>query len=102
DGIRDFHVTGVQTCALPIYDFYIEAASLFVEGAQIGRLRLRPRSSVLSFDNPEHQDEIEFLGRVVGYYKQDAGKKFLAYGQLMQIGRASCRERAQISLVAVT
>src|SRR5690606_6210818 len=22
DGIRDFHVTGVQTCALPILDFY--------------------------------------------------------------------------------
>src|SRR5690606_39481946 len=21
DGIRDFHVTGVQTCALPIYNF---------------------------------------------------------------------------------
>src|SRR5690606_41132771 len=21
DGIRDFHVTGVQTCALPIFDF---------------------------------------------------------------------------------
>src|SRR5690606_39904549 len=25
DGIRDFHVTGVQTCALPIYRQYIEA-----------------------------------------------------------------------------
>src|SRR5690606_40999784 len=23
DGIRDFHVTGVQTCALPIYLYYI-------------------------------------------------------------------------------
>src|SRR5690606_34095643 len=22
DGIRDFHVTGVQTCALPIFSFY--------------------------------------------------------------------------------
>src|SRR5690606_40553989 len=22
DGIRDFHVTGVQTCALPIYNLY--------------------------------------------------------------------------------
>src|SRR5690606_40255830 len=22
DGIRDFHVTGVQTCALPIYDVW--------------------------------------------------------------------------------
>src|SRR5690606_2128474 len=24
DGIRDFHVTGVQTCALPIYQLYQE------------------------------------------------------------------------------
>src|SRR5690606_40406602 len=24
DGIRDFHVTGVQTCALPIWMLYIE------------------------------------------------------------------------------
>src|SRR5690606_41057171 len=27
DGIRDFHVTGVQTCALPIYDFHVFAKS---------------------------------------------------------------------------
>src|SRR5690606_32303817 len=25
DGIRDFHVTGVQTCALPIYNFSVVA-----------------------------------------------------------------------------
>src|SRR5690606_29477645 len=28
DGIRDFHVTGVQTCALPIYDYDIDPAHL--------------------------------------------------------------------------
>src|SRR5690606_40245819 len=30
DGIRDFHVTGVQTCALPIYDlaFAVNAHTL--------------------------------------------------------------------------
>src|SRR5690606_40578475 len=26
DGIRDFHVTGVQTCALPIYDRVLRQA----------------------------------------------------------------------------
>src|SRR5690606_39477618 len=31
DGIRDFHVTGVQTCALPIYAF--DDVALFVDGA---------------------------------------------------------------------
>src|SRR5690606_39416252 len=25
DGIRDFHVTGVQTCALPIFDFIVRS-----------------------------------------------------------------------------
>src|SRR5690606_40842383 len=29
DGIRDFHVTGVQTCALPISDGDLEALRLF-------------------------------------------------------------------------
>src|SRR5690606_40191924 len=28
DGIRDFHVTGVQTCALPIYARYLKTYSL--------------------------------------------------------------------------
>ena len=64
--------------------FYIECASLFVEGAQVGRLPLRPRDYILSFQNPEHKEMLDFLGRVVGYYKQDTAKKFLVYGQLMR------------------
>src|SRR5690606_17337441 len=31
DGIRDFHVTGVQTCALPISDGHLIASSLIPE-----------------------------------------------------------------------
>src|SRR5690606_40959925 len=39
DGIRDFHVTGVQTCALPIYEFmrqnpnasYLQQQQYFLE-----------------------------------------------------------------------
>jgi hypothetical protein len=65
-------------------DFYIECASLFVEGAQVGRIRLRPRSGVLSLQDPSQREMIDFLGRIVGYYKQEAGKKFLAYGRLMR------------------
>jgi hypothetical protein len=64
--------------------FFIECASLFTEGAQVGRLRLRPRDMSLSLDNPDHKEMIEFLGRVVGYYKQDVAINFLAYGQLMR------------------
>jgi len=64
--------------------FFIECASCFVEGMQIGRLRLRPRSGALSFQNPEHKEMFDFLGRIVGYYKQDVTKKFLAYGRLLR------------------
>src|SRR5690625_7962055 len=35
DGIRDGHVTGVQTCALPIYDH--RSADLLDEGADVIR-----------------------------------------------------------------
>src|SRR5690606_40918931 len=40
DGIRDFHVTGVQTCALPIYDDVFYAIddpyiTVFIVSAQI-------------------------------------------------------------------
>jgi len=64
--------------------FFIECGSLFVEGMQIGRLRLRPRDNTLSFQKPEHKEMIDFLGRVVGYYKQGTAKKFLVYGRLMR------------------
>jgi hypothetical protein len=64
--------------------FFIECASLFVEGAQVGRLRLRPRDITILFEKPEHQEMIAFLGRIVGYYKQRCAKKFLVYGQLVR------------------
>src|SRR5215475_14751118 len=44
DGIRDFHVTGVQTCALPIC--WRPRPGAVVEGIRLGRLqaeRLEPR-----------------------------------------------------------
>ncbi len=75
---------GLELSVGPGDAFFIQSASLFVEGAQIGRLRLRPRDMSLSFQKPEHKEMIDFLGRVVGYYKQETTKKFLAYGQLMR------------------
>jgi len=64
--------------------FFIQSASMFVEGMQVGRLRLRPRSSALSFQNPEHKDMLDFLKQIVGYYKQETAKKFLVYGRLLR------------------
>ena len=64
--------------------FYIECASMFVEGMQIGRIRLRPRSSSLNFQKPEHKSFVDYLGKMVGYYRQEQTKKFLCYGQLLR------------------
>jgi hypothetical protein len=64
--------------------FFIEAASLFVEGTQIGRIRLKPRDANLSPDDPRHKEMVEFLKQVVDYYKQDTTKSFLVYGPLLR------------------
>ena len=64
--------------------FFMQSASLFLEGAQVGRFRLRPRSSSLSLHKPGQKELFDFLSLVVGYYKQDTAKKFLTYGRLMR------------------
>src|SRR5690606_40047539 len=80
DGIRDFHVTGVQTCALPI---------LFgmISGSAVSNI-----ASVGVFTIPTMKR--------TGYSARDAGAIEAVGstgGQLMppvmEIGRASCRER---------
>jgi hypothetical protein len=64
--------------------FFMQSASLFLEGAQVGRFRLRPRNSNLSPHKPEQKPLFDFLALLVGYYKQDLAKKFLTYGRLMR------------------
>jgi hypothetical protein len=63
---------------------FMEAGSLFVEGAQMGRLHLEPMRDSLSFEQPERKEMVDFLGRLVAYYRQEGAKKFLCYGQLMR------------------
>src|SRR5690606_39821397 len=67
DGIRDFHVTGVQTCALPI-------------------------SGPLTVADVDHP-------RAVPPWQ---GAALVEADDLQQIGRASCRERVERSVGAVT
>src|SRR5207302_7518136 len=51
DGIRDFHVTGVQTCALPIYDGRTSFLSL---SGPPGRTRQRKKrgTAIIRIDHP--------------------------------------------------
>src|SRR5690606_39289891 len=72
DGIRDFHVTGVQTCALPIFP---DAEANELAGAIPAQ---RPHASCA--------DDLRWV-------------EVARLGYERQIGRASCRERAEIWVV---
>src|SRR5690606_40574206 len=97
DGIRDFHVTGVQTCALPI--------------------SLAPREIYEEWRAEAEKDEavawallIWFGERVSTYESQDDDQQDTSDRRTLpprprprrpaQIGRASCRERVWISVAA--
>src|SRR5690349_24992595 len=78
DGIRDLYVTGVQTCALPICMF----------GA--GTLSIEPEP-VRPLKRSEYDQLVE-----LGVF--DDERIELIRGE---IGRASCRERVEVSVGAV-
>src|SRR5690606_39344416 len=93
-GIRDFHVTGVQTCALPI----------FSQPDLLWRTDLIP-SRIFTWQGPTWEQSVIFewrrqsdrwdadvakQGLVAWYVRRHSDGENL---RLVQIGRASCRER---------
>src|SRR5699024_11841832 len=48
DGIRDLHVTGVQTCALPIYYFQADANQEVVSALEMGIEQFPDRDELVS------------------------------------------------------
>src|SRR5690606_40493502 len=99
DGIRDFHVTGVQTCALPILQ--TEAGSLSRGDKRRLELSmcliLRPR--LLLLDEPTAGMARHDTNRTI-----DLLKKIKSRGMtkvIIEIGRASCREREEVVVAGV-
>src|SRR5205823_10041063 len=91
DGIRDKLVTGVQTCALPIY---FEAA---------GVTPRRTLTEIRTNDSAEYSlgqeltvDTFE-AGQKVDVVGTSKGKGFAGVMKRHKIGRASCRERVCVS-----
>src|SRR5690606_39793854 len=91
DGIRDFHVTGVQTCALPISTMGDVEVGCVVE-IKSGALFLASRDG--------HLEPEPLLSR-----NTDLSRMFWTYGLRgrpvrviaeVEIGRASCRERVKV------
>src|SRR5262249_56843927 len=91
DGIRDWSVTGVQTCALPIY----------VAIAPLWKGQRFPMSACISGWSmlnrcPAVISDIYADSRI----PHDAYRPTFVKSLVMEIGRASCREREQASVGA--
>src|SRR5688500_19683655 len=90
DGIRDYKVTGVQTCALPIY-------------AGLGdRVALR-RADITELP-PDLGVEVDLVSTVWALHhlpSEEHLRRCLGEIARIQIGRASCRERGEIEVGAV-
>src|SRR5690606_40732557 len=88
DGIRDFHVTGVQTCALPIYGGH------HIPTKDIVRRQTTSMQNLLTnlrlIDHLIVIDNIKASGEIVLEIEHN------------EIGRASCRERVKTAGVVVS
>src|SRR5690606_39307049 len=84
DGIRDFHVTGVQTCALPISQ-RVDVTFRWIEKDMEGRVLVDEAATYgVRYTFPI---ELEHLLARAGFEAIDVR------GGYDEIGRASCRER---------
>src|SRR2546426_6699077 len=61
DGIRDYKVTGVQTCALPISQCTICASTSWLTATDMctGMARLMPPAKVAEIRSEEHTSELQ-------------------------------------------
>src|SRR5690606_39796840 len=95
DGIRDFHVTGVQTCALPICWLHRSRSSYAerVESCRPTTCPLPPTSSSRSADEDVPAAEAVRSDRV----GLSADRNIPSGGPpgTSKIGRASCREKVK-------
>src|SRR5690606_40189244 len=95
DGIRDFHVTGVQTCALPIFRPATRSSSPSPARAGVPAPtpppapRIPPSAPARRPALPDHAPA-----------RRPTGAASRTGSARNQIGRASCRERVQVSDVA--
>src|SRR5690606_40638999 len=102
-GIRDFHVTGVQTCALPIYGRLMAAQLLGLdevpvdyqdyanEAEEWADLIADNRLAELSeMDNEMLKDLIQEID------SEEFDLTLTGFEEDEKIGRASCRERVEI------
>src|SRR5690606_39951943 len=98
DGIRDFHVTGVQTCALPIFELLKAPPS----GEEDFLLDLFSQRIPAGVDDAAYV-KAAFLSALAKGKDQcpliDRTRAVELLGTMLgEIGRASCREREEIAV----
>src|SRR5690606_41141460 len=101
DGIRAFHVTGVQTCALPIWGDADVVATTYRRGSTRTSVtaKLESPGAFKQFKAALAADprlDVDASTTLEYFSKQSEGMT------KVKIGRASCRERGDVTGVAVT
>src|SRR5699024_11659751 len=96
DGIRDRNVTGVQTCALPIYEFIVFRDRILTGDG--GELKLdETEMFAMMLYKSVHLSDFEAIrmgtSNVDALYER--GRQVVTENK---IGRASCRERVKIEV----
>src|SRR5690606_40935244 len=100
DGIRDFHVTGVQTCALPISQLAAERTDAAI--TLINRAIADIRNYIGGLTPRQVRRDALAQGLTLAFGDLRAGRPATLELQIDdEIGRASCRERVDVSWVAV-
>src|SRR5690606_39714143 len=89
DGIRDFHVTGVQTCALPISPQQRRPASAVAPGKRLKRPPEQPATRATQASNAPSAGGTEASKP---FLTAATPRPCLAPPATKKIGRASCRE----------
>src|SRR5690606_39900789 len=85
DGIREFHVTGVQTCALPIYCAILMPAV----GVPQARCLQRPTHRGLDRDGRGSRHQYRAMGTIAEHWRLCAHRH-------SKIGSASCRGSVEV------
>src|SRR5206468_7657807 len=99
DGIRDLIVTGVQTCALPIFPAIDDLRNLLSIGEVT--VQLAPAKWIAENTAKFYAGKEESIVDIIQQLESDTtigGRR----GETSKIGRASCRERGQIEVIRRT
>ena len=65
--------------------FHVQCASLFTEGAQMGRLNVHGNDHLKDFDSgSKYTRDMAFIRKLARFWKPEVGGRYLAYGQLLR------------------